>query len=80
VWFGFDCLRTGTGGGLLWVRWWTFGFLRHIVICILGIFRFAWYETRRAFTLQFVWTSLAYGRKSMNLLLLILDVWYAHDF
>jgi hypothetical protein len=25
----FDCLRTGTGGGLLWVRWWTFGFLRH---------------------------------------------------
>jgi hypothetical protein len=29
VWIGFDCLRTGTGGGLLWVRWWTFGFLRH---------------------------------------------------
>jgi hypothetical protein len=28
-WFGFDWLRTGTGGGLLWVRWWTFGFLRH---------------------------------------------------
>jgi hypothetical protein len=26
---GFDCLRTGIGGGLLWVRWWTFGFLRH---------------------------------------------------
>jgi hypothetical protein len=21
VWIGFDCLRTGTGGGLLWVRW-----------------------------------------------------------
>jgi hypothetical protein len=29
VWIGFDCLRTGTGGGLWWVRWWTFGFLRH---------------------------------------------------
>jgi hypothetical protein len=29
VWIGFGCLRTGTGGGLLWVRWWTFGFLRH---------------------------------------------------
>jgi hypothetical protein len=29
VWIGFDCLRTGTDGGLLWVRWWTFGFLRH---------------------------------------------------
>jgi hypothetical protein len=25
----FDQLRTGTGGGLLWVRWWTLGFLRH---------------------------------------------------
>jgi hypothetical protein len=21
VWIGFDWLRTGTGGGLLWVRW-----------------------------------------------------------
>jgi hypothetical protein len=29
VWIGFDCLRTGTGSGLLWVRWWTFGFWRH---------------------------------------------------
>jgi hypothetical protein len=29
VWIGFDLLSTGTGGGLLWVRWWTFGFLRH---------------------------------------------------
>jgi hypothetical protein len=29
VLIGFDWLRTGTGGGLLWVRWWTFGFLRH---------------------------------------------------
>jgi hypothetical protein len=28
---GFDWLRIGTGGGLLWVRWWTFGFLRHEV-------------------------------------------------
>jgi hypothetical protein len=29
VWIGFDWLRTGNGVGLLWVRWWTFGFLRH---------------------------------------------------
>jgi hypothetical protein len=26
---GLGWLRTGTGGGLLWVRLWTFGFLRH---------------------------------------------------
>jgi hypothetical protein len=31
VWIGFDWLRTGTGGGLWWVRWWAFGFLRHAV-------------------------------------------------
>jgi hypothetical protein len=31
VLIGFDWLRIGTGGGLLWVRWWTFGFLRHRV-------------------------------------------------
>jgi hypothetical protein len=29
VWIGFDWLRTGTGGGLLWVLWWTLGFIRH---------------------------------------------------
>jgi hypothetical protein len=29
VWIGFNCLRTGTVGGLLWARWWTFGFLSH---------------------------------------------------
>jgi hypothetical protein len=29
VWIGFDWLRTGTDGGLLWVRWWTLGSLRH---------------------------------------------------
>jgi hypothetical protein len=34
VWTGFDWLRTGTGDGLLWVRWWTFGFLRHGVSLI----------------------------------------------
>jgi hypothetical protein len=28
-WIGFDSLRTGTCGGLLWVRWWIFGFLGH---------------------------------------------------
>jgi hypothetical protein len=30
---GFNWLRIGTDGGLLWVRWWTFGFLRHGVSC-----------------------------------------------
>jgi hypothetical protein len=29
VWSGFTCLRIGTVGGLLWMRWWTFGFWRH---------------------------------------------------
>jgi hypothetical protein len=29
MWIGFDWLRIGASGGLLWVRWWTFGFLRH---------------------------------------------------
>jgi hypothetical protein len=29
VWIVFDWLRTGTGGGLLLVRWWTFGFFFH---------------------------------------------------
>jgi hypothetical protein len=26
VWTGFDWLRIESGGGLLWVRWWTFRF------------------------------------------------------
>jgi hypothetical protein len=25
-WTELTWLRTGTGGGLLWMRWWTFGF------------------------------------------------------
>jgi hypothetical protein len=29
VWSGFSWLGIGTGGGLLWTRWWTFGFWRH---------------------------------------------------
>jgi hypothetical protein len=29
VWIGFNWLRIGTVGGLLWVWWWTYGFLRH---------------------------------------------------
>jgi hypothetical protein len=29
VWIRFNWLKTETGSGLLWVRWWTFGFLRH---------------------------------------------------
>jgi hypothetical protein len=31
VWSGFTWLRTGTVGGLLWMRWWTPGFWRHVV-------------------------------------------------
>jgi hypothetical protein len=29
VWSGFTWLRIGMVGGLLWMRWWTFGFWRH---------------------------------------------------
>jgi hypothetical protein len=29
VWIGFSWLSTGAGGRMLWVRWWTFWFLRH---------------------------------------------------
>jgi hypothetical protein len=25
-WTGFGLLRIGSSGGLLWTRWWTFGF------------------------------------------------------
>jgi hypothetical protein len=42
---GFNWLRIGASGGLLWVRWWTFGFWRHGVnyilradLCYLNIF------------------------------------------
>jgi hypothetical protein len=31
MWSGFTWLRIGTVGGLLWMRWWTFGFWRHRV-------------------------------------------------
>jgi hypothetical protein len=29
LWGGSSWLRIGTSGGLLWIRWWTFGFRRH---------------------------------------------------
>jgi hypothetical protein len=29
VWRGFSWLGIGTSGGLLWKRWWTFGFCWH---------------------------------------------------
>jgi hypothetical protein len=29
VWSGFTWLRIGIVGGLLWMRWWTFGLWRH---------------------------------------------------
>jgi hypothetical protein len=28
-WIGSDWLSIGTSGELLWMRWWSFGFLRH---------------------------------------------------
>jgi hypothetical protein len=31
VWIGLDWFRIGNGGELLWMRWWTFRFLRHEV-------------------------------------------------
>jgi hypothetical protein len=31
VWSGFICLRIGTVGGMLWMRWWTLGFWSHRV-------------------------------------------------
>jgi hypothetical protein len=31
MWIGFNWLRIGTGGELLWMQWWTFRFLRHRV-------------------------------------------------
>jgi hypothetical protein len=31
VWIGFDVLRIGTGGELLWVRSWTIRFLWYVV-------------------------------------------------
>jgi hypothetical protein len=31
VWSGFTWLRIGIFVGLLWMRWWTFGFRRHEV-------------------------------------------------
>jgi hypothetical protein len=29
MWNGFTWLRIGTVDGLLWMRWWTFGFCCH---------------------------------------------------
>jgi hypothetical protein len=29
MWSGFAWFGIGIGGGLLWTRWWTFGFWRH---------------------------------------------------
>jgi hypothetical protein len=31
VYSGSSWLRIGTGGGLLWIRWWTCRFWRHVV-------------------------------------------------
>jgi hypothetical protein len=34
VWSGFTWLRKGNAGGLLWMRWWTFGFWHHCTISL----------------------------------------------
>jgi hypothetical protein len=34
-WCGFNWLKIEVGGGLLWMRWWTFGFWRRGVSCII---------------------------------------------
>jgi hypothetical protein len=36
---GFSWLRIGTVGGLLWMRWWTFGFGRHGVSFLEQFYR-----------------------------------------
>jgi len=35
AWTGLIQLTIGTGGGLLWTRWWTFGFRKMRGICWL---------------------------------------------
>jgi hypothetical protein len=40
VWSGFSWLRIGTVGGLLWMRWWTFGFWRHGVSYFWNVVQF----------------------------------------
>jgi hypothetical protein len=37
-WSGLNWLRIGAGGRLLWMRWWTFQFWRHGVICAVLFF------------------------------------------
>jgi hypothetical protein len=36
VWIGFMWFMTGTGGGLLWSRWWTIGFCKQLETCLLA--------------------------------------------
>jgi hypothetical protein len=38
LWSGFTWLTIGIAGGLLWMRWWTFGFWRHGVSYVAAIF------------------------------------------
>jgi hypothetical protein len=43
VCIGFDWLRIGKSGGLFWVRWWTFGFLRNGISYLFTSHRRAYY-------------------------------------
>jgi hypothetical protein len=48
VWSGFNWLRIEAGGGLLWIRWWTFGFWRQ------------WFSYRCAYSIRWEWVELGY--------------------
>jgi hypothetical protein len=53
VWSGFTWLGIGTVGGLLWMRWWIFGFWHHGVSQLV-ILRVSSYVTQQsAFRIRF---------------------------
>jgi hypothetical protein len=58
VWIGFDCLRTGTSGELLWMQWWTFEFLHHIVsyYFVSGCHLYSW-QCNKCHFLHEIWKS-----------------------
>jgi hypothetical protein len=49
VWSGFTWLRIGTVGGLLWMRWWTFGFWRHGVSLVKMVCHLCWIKIKFKF-------------------------------
>jgi hypothetical protein len=65
VWSGSNWLRKRTSGGLMWTRWWTFGFLK-----IAGI---SWMAAQLAASQEVNHSSfISYGKNSFG----IRPVWY----